>query len=384
MLASPLNLQPRVGKRRKRCGGVHHGPAVLRATLLAIARQDGSIAAAANEKASTLSQRQRLDARGRWRAGELSSLVGDVAVLVRVLGFVGARDLARLEATSAAFVARSPSLGAGLCEYAARLWLDRLGRPASTSSMLSLHLATSRVVMTALRRRGSQRLSSLRAAAALARRIFAPPSTPQPGFPMVSEAHLVALGATVTDGVFVADNAAAAPPPRVDGDTQVLEMTRREARALGLGTRSIDQGHVGECVVEFVPESVRNDSRIRADGCWILRRADGQRCWSASAFAQHLDDRAKDAVHLLEFERAYDRRELFLALDTPADKIVAKAKHAYAVPQHTDAALFTLSGSPNACWTQDDDRSTLADLGLQPGDSLTSLLCLLPPIAAAL
>lgn len=358
--------------------GIHHGPAVLRAAVLAVARQDGSIAKGSAAPVGR-AQRQRLDARGRWRAGQLS--LGDVAVLVRVLGFVSARDLARLEATCAGFVARAPGLGAGVCEYAARLWLDRLGRPPTTSCMLSLHLATSRVVMTALRRRGSQRLSSLRAAAALARRIFAPPAAPQPAFPMVSEAHLVALGATVTDGVFVADTPA--PTVRVDGDTQVLEMTRREACALGLGTRSIDQGHIGECVVEFVPDSVRNDSRVRADGCWILRRADGQRCWSASAFAQHLDDRGKNAVHLLEFERAYDRRELFLALDTPADKIVAKAKHAYAVPQHTDAALFTLSGSPNACWTQDDNRSTLADLGLQAGDSLTSLLCLLPPIAAA-
>lgn len=87
----------------------------------------------------------------------------------------------------------------------------------------------------------------------------------------------------------------------------------------------------------------------------------------------------------LEFEHAYDRRDLALPLDTATSTAVQVARQAFGIEvDGSSTVLFATGAKPGrtACWTAADRRTTLADYGLHAGDHVTFLCCFLPDMHA--
>lgn len=469
--------------QRRRCG-VHHGIDELRKTLLsypmpAAAEPRRREAAASNDCGAT---NETLLS----RLGDLSSLHD--TLLLDVLAFASARDLARVESCCRFARRPNPTLaGRSTCEHVAwsQLQQKEVDSPQELrGSMQRLHLATSRVFLNVLRRRSRSReeqhdMAAISAAATIARNLTAPVATAQGTaennvLRTLQESDVASNAIRVRDGVFA--DASLFDGGGLEDDVEIVDVPFEQAKAIGLSMRTTDAALAGgDCVVDSVPEALlsSNSSSIKPDGCWLLRSVNGNPCWSPEAYHRTLDEAADDDddereevasscctlrpssppqsitatamkmvddnefdstynAHLeagldakalvkerltveeafssnnsektkrtsrrrpppsvrLEFEHAYDRKELALPLAVSASTAIDFARLAFEGEDlghrnGTTAVLFAADerSSPGraACWTDADRGTTLADFGLHAGHHATFLLYILPELHA--
>uniref|UniRef100_A0A6S8EU45 Uncharacterized protein n=1 Tax=Aureoumbra lagunensis TaxID=44058 RepID=A0A6S8EU45_9STRA len=169
-----------------------------------------------------------------------------------------------------------------------------------------------------------------------------------------------------------------------------IELTPKETKALKLAARCLDGdiGGLGECVVASLNTShcpTLESSPLQANGCWVLRRIDGRPCWSPRAFDLHVHNAQISNKKLkIEFDQAYDRRDLKIPLAAPAAVAVHLAKGAFGLDTREDVVLLAAGDeeygravSPSGCWTPGDCQP-LKNLGLTPGIKRTLILVVLP------